>query len=36
MHAYRQTLQLAEALSESGVTAHDLLRTSREKLEARS
>ena len=36
MLAYRQTLQLAEALSESGVTARELLRSSREELEARS
>ena len=36
MHAYRQTLRLAESLRESGVTARELLQASREELEARS
>ena len=36
MHAYRQALRLAESLRESDVMAGDLLRASREELEARS
>ncbi len=35
-HAYDQLLRLAQSLSESGVTARELLQASREELEARS